>query len=224
MSSIRLPPVIPKPNQDCLDLHRSFKGFGYDADAVIRILAHRDASQRSQIKTVYKNMFEEDICKRLESELHHHFKKAMLMWMMDACERDAMILRRALKTSSGFRRNSILVEVLSTRSRDDINSLVKAYQYLYGRTLQSDIEATLSGSCQKLFVLYLNGIQDEAADHEPYFAFEDARNLHNALFTNIDEMTVIHILTSRNRRQLCKVFDAYRTLYELDVFEVMLVR
>ncbi|MCO5608786.1 hypothetical protein L7F22_063002 [Adiantum nelumboides] len=221
MSSICLPPVIPKPNQDCLDLHRAFKGLGYDADAVIRILAHRDASQRSQIRTVYKNMFEEDICKRLKRELHHHFEKAMLMWMRDACERDAMILRRALNTSSGLRRNRILVEVLSMRSRDDINSIVKAYQFLYGRPFQSDIEAALSGSCQKLFVLYLNGIQDGAADHDPYFAFEDARNFHNALFTNIDEMTVIHILTSRNRRQLLKVFDAYRTLYELDIFEAI---
>ncbi|KAI5084216.1 hypothetical protein GOP47_0000385 [Adiantum capillus-veneris] len=90
-ANICLPPMVPNPNLDCLDLHRAFKGLGCDAEEVIRILAHRNASERAQIRMVYKNMFEEDICKRLKRELHYHFEKAMLMWMREAPDRDVRI-------------------------------------------------------------------------------------------------------------------------------------
>lgn len=219
MSSIRLPPVVPKPNQDCLELHRAFEGLGCDGPAVIRVLAHRHPYQRSEIKTVYKNMFQEELCKRLKSELHRHFEKAMLMWMCDAAERDAVILNGALKCSAP-RRNEILIEILCTRSMVELDSIVNTYASLYGSSLQSDIESTLSDSCQKLFVLYLHGNRDDTTDLEPHHTLEEARKLHDAgegLSTHMDETTFIRILTTRNRRQLCSIFDAYRNIYGHDI-------
>lgn len=222
MSSICLPPAIPKPNRDCLDLHRALEGVGCDGQAVIRIVGHRDAYQRSQIKAVYRNMYQEDICRRLKSELHRHFEKAMLMWMRDAPERDAIILRGALKSKNALRRNRIVAETLSTKSMDELDSITKVYDRLYGRPLQNDIETTLTGPSQKLFVLYLHGNRDETNNLEPYIILEEATKLHSALSTNIiDETTFIRVLTTTNHRQLCSIFDAYRTTYGHHIYEAL---
>ena len=55
-----------------------FSGFGCDTGAVINILAHRDATQRSLIQQEYKAMYSEDILKRLESELSGKLEVAIL--------------------------------------------------------------------------------------------------------------------------------------------------
>ena len=44
-------------------------GFGCDTEAVINILAHRDATQRTLIQQEYRTMYSDDILKRLSSEL-----------------------------------------------------------------------------------------------------------------------------------------------------------
>ena len=46
-----------------------FPGFGCDTEAVVNILAHRDATQRALIQQEYRVMYSDDILKRLSSEL-----------------------------------------------------------------------------------------------------------------------------------------------------------
>jgi len=47
----------------------NFVGWGADGKAIISILGHRNATQRTQIREAYQNLFQEDLIKRLESEL-----------------------------------------------------------------------------------------------------------------------------------------------------------
>ena len=49
-------------------------GWGTDEKAVIEILGHRNASQRQQIRDAYQQLFQEDLIKRLESELSGDFE------------------------------------------------------------------------------------------------------------------------------------------------------
>lgn len=51
-----------------------YSGFGCDTSAIISILAHRDASQRSLIENEYKVMYSEDLNKRLTKELSGNLK------------------------------------------------------------------------------------------------------------------------------------------------------
>ena len=46
-----------------------FPGFGCDTEAVVNILAHRDATQRALIQKAYLEMYSEDILKRLSLKL-----------------------------------------------------------------------------------------------------------------------------------------------------------
>lgn len=51
-----------------------FIGWGTDESAIIAIMGHRNATQRQQIRQIYEDMYEEDLIKRLESELSGNFE------------------------------------------------------------------------------------------------------------------------------------------------------
>lgn len=54
--------------------YKNFVGWGADGKAIIAILGHRNATQRTQIREAYHNLFQEDLIKRLESELSGDFE------------------------------------------------------------------------------------------------------------------------------------------------------
>ena len=49
-------------------------GWGTNEKSIISILAHRDAAQRMQIRLAYEELYQQDLIKRLESELSDHFE------------------------------------------------------------------------------------------------------------------------------------------------------
>lgn len=51
-----------------------FAGWGADEKAIISILGHRNGTQRSQIRQAYYDLYQEDLIKRLESELSGDFE------------------------------------------------------------------------------------------------------------------------------------------------------
>ena len=52
----------------------NFVGWGTDEKTVIVILGHRTVYQRQQIRRVYEEIFQEDLVKRLESEIKGDFE------------------------------------------------------------------------------------------------------------------------------------------------------
>lgn len=57
-----------------------FIGWGSDEKAIIAILAHRNAIQRRHIRIAYEQLFQEDLIKRLESEISGHFEVLILIF------------------------------------------------------------------------------------------------------------------------------------------------
>ena len=49
-------------------------GWGADDKAIIAILGHRNVHQRQQIRKAYEELFQEDLIKRLESEISGDFE------------------------------------------------------------------------------------------------------------------------------------------------------
>lgn len=54
-------------------------GWGTDEKALILVLAHRDAAQRKHIQLAYEEMYNENLIKRLESELTGHFEVLIIV-------------------------------------------------------------------------------------------------------------------------------------------------
>lgn len=57
-------------------------GWGTNEKAIISILGHRNAAQRKQIRLAYSELFQEDLVKRLESELNGDFEVIVSIMVM----------------------------------------------------------------------------------------------------------------------------------------------
>lgn len=220
---------MPMPILDCVELRKAFHGLGCDGPAVISILAHRSAEQRSQIREMYCTMYQEDLLLRIKSELHFNFKKAMLLWVSDPPSRDAFILRDALSShifSSSSRRRRILIETLCLQSPEDLRCITEAYSSRFHRSLHDDIFTSTEGICRSLFARYLVSEHDAKCGAEMGIngASEEAKELSESLGSragNIDVTVFLRILTTRSRQQLLTIFDAYKHMYGKDVHKAL---
>lgn len=123
-------------------------GWGTDEKALISILGHRNASQRKIIRKTYEEMYNEDLMKRLESELSGHFEKAVYRWMLDPQERDAVILHVAIKEKPILDYTSI-IELSCIYSPHDFLSVKCTYQARYKRSLEEDLAQHCTGELRK---------------------------------------------------------------------------
>ncbi|XP_073286174.1 annexin D5-like isoform X2 [Primulina huaijiensis] len=96
MATLSVAPMLTSPRDDAMQLYRAFKGLGCDTTAVVKILAHRDATQRALIEQEYKAIYSEELNKRLASELSGDVKSALLLRIPDPAGRDAIIVRQSL--------------------------------------------------------------------------------------------------------------------------------
>ncbi|RZC03391.1 Annexin D5 [Glycine soja] len=161
MTTLSVPPVIPSPREDAIKLHKAFKGLGCDTSKVIKILAHRNAEQRSLIQQEFETNYSELLSKRLSKELRGHVKKAVLLWLHDPATRDAKVVRKALTISVVD--NQAITEIICSRTPSQLRRLKEVYLSTYHSYLEQDIESKTSGDHKKvldppLTPIFLQGI------------------------------------------------------------------
>ncbi|KAJ7970232.1 Annexin [Quillaja saponaria] len=213
MSSLVVPPVLPSPRDDAIQLYRAFKGFGCDTDAVIDIIAHRDATHRAYIQHEYKTMYSKDLLKRLVSELTGKLENAVLLWMNDPAGRDAIVIRQALHADT--RNLEAATEVICSRTPSQIQYLRQIYHSKFGIFLEHDIEAATSGDHKKLLLAYVSIQRFEGLEVNKEMAEKDAKDLYKAGEKKLgtDEKTFIRIFSERSRAHLAAVSSAYHGMY-----------
>ncbi|XP_073022504.1 annexin D5-like isoform X2 [Primulina eburnea] len=187
MATLSVAPMLTSPRDDAMQLYRAFKGFGCDTTAVVKILAHRDATQRALIEQEYKAIYSEELNKRLASELSGDVKSALLLWMPDPAGRDAIILQ----------------------------FLKQVYRARFHAYVEHDFECHASGDHKKLMLAYMNAIRYEGTEVDWAMAEQDAMSLYKAGEKRVgtDENTFIRIFCERSRAHLAAVSTAYNRLY-----------
>ncbi|EFJ27741.1 hypothetical protein SELMODRAFT_94768 [Selaginella moellendorffii] len=217
MSTITLPPMPPPVQQDCQALHHAFKGFGCDEKHVIQILAHRNYLQRRELVNAYRSMYGEDLLRRLEKELHGNLEQAVLLWMLEPAERDAVLIRDAMKGLGT--KDKTLIEIICSRTPSQLYYIRQAYQTKYHRSLDKDIQSDTSGDYRKLLLAFASGQRPEGPHVDMHLADADARELYRAGEGRLgtDESTFIRIFSTRSAAQLHAAFAAYKHLYKRDI-------
>lgn len=205
--------TVPSPRVDAEQLFKAFKGRGCDASVIINILAHRNAMQRALIEQEYETKFSDDLRKRLQSELHGHLKKALLLWMPEAVERDASILKQALR--GAVTDHKAVAEIICTRSGSQLRQIKQVYLNTFGVRVEQDVESEASGNHKRVLLAYLNTTRYEGPEIDDKIVENDARVLKKAVARKhkSDDQTLIQIFTDRSRTHLVALRSTYRSMF-----------
>ncbi|RRT48910.1 hypothetical protein B296_00052730 [Ensete ventricosum] len=173
-------------------------GWGTNEGLIISVLAHRPAAHRREIRRAYAEIYGEDLLKSLDKELTRDFEvattylsqRAVLLWVMDAAERDAVLANEVVrKWSPG---NRVLIEIAVARTADQLFAAKRAYQARFKRSLEEDVAAHTNGDFRK----------------------SEAKMLHEKIKgKDYSDEEVIRILTTRSKAQLLATFNDYKNQF-----------
>ncbi|CAI0461766.1 unnamed protein product, partial [Linum tenue] len=194
-------------------------GWGTDEKAIVSVLGHRTAAQRKQIKQAFWDRYQEDLIKRLESELTGDFEKAVYRWMLDADDRDAVLANVAMRKSLDYH---VIVEFSSVYSADELLNVRKAYHARYKKSLEEDLATNASGNARKLLVGLATAYRYEGTEINAALAKKEADILHDAVKDSESHgEEFIRIVTTRSKTQLLATFNAYRQLYGNSITKIL---
>lgn len=184
-------------------------GWGADGKAIIAILGHRNATQRTLIREAYQNLFQEDLIKRLESELSGDFERAMYRWILEPAEREALLANIAIKSAD--KNYQVIVEISCVLSPEELFAVRRAYHNKYKRCLEEDVAANTSGHLRQLLVGLVSSFRYGGSEINAKLAQSEADALHEAIKNkNKSNDEIIRILTTRSKTQLVATFNRYR--------------
>uniref|UniRef100_A0A0R3RKG0 Annexin n=1 Tax=Elaeophora elaphi TaxID=1147741 RepID=A0A0R3RKG0_9BILA len=107
-----------------------------------------------------------------------------------------------------------LIDILCSRSDDELNAIKNEYQDEYGRTLESDIIGDTSGDFKELLLALLNNRRDQSESVN----YSKARAVAKRMFGNKekkekpDKETFKTVLSQDNFRQIQKLFSEYQSM------------
>ncbi|KAL5549301.1 hypothetical protein UlMin_004532 [Ulmus minor] len=190
-------------------LQKACKGWGADEKAIIKILGHRNAAQKRQIRQAYEQLYQEDLVKRLESELSGDLERAMYRWILDPEDQDGVLANLALKKIK--KEYGVIIEIACVLSAEQLLGVRRAYQCRYKRSLEEDVAANTTANMRKLLVSLVSTYRYEGNEVNTTLAKMEADILYGALKANsINYEEIIRILTTRSKAQLMATFNRYR--------------
>ena len=201
---------------DASSLYHAMKGIGTDEGTLIEIIGTRPSFQLSQIKQSFRQMYNKDLVKWVESETSGGLRKLLVSLLLaqrsenqvpnqQQCMMDAQSLYQAGEARWGTD-EGIFNQIFSTRSRADIICINQCYQSLRGKTLERVIEKEFMGDTQKLFLTLLKVFVNPSA----YFA-ERIHESITGLGTN--DKKLIRNIVSRCEIDMPQIKDAYKRMY-----------
>lgn len=202
---------------DCEVLRKAMKGFGTDEAAIISVLSKRSQEQRQQIATTYKTQFGKDLGKELSSELSGNFKTLCVEMLLGPAEFDAKQLNKAIKGLGTD--EQVLVEIICSRTNDQLNKIKAAYKTAYNKELEEDVAGDTSGDFKRLLIGCLQANRPEGTEFDRNKAKQDAQELYNAgeKKWGTDESKFHTILVSRSYAQLRATFQEYAKIANKDI-------
>lgn len=205
---------------DTKALRKAMKGLGTDEETLINIIPYRSNAQRQQLRKQFKSQLGRDLMADLKSEVGGNLQRVLLGLMMTPAHYDAKQLQKAMKGAGTDER--VLIEILTTRTNQEIRDIKEAYQEVYHTSLEDDLGSDTSGHFKRLLICLVQGNREEQ-DADLARAMEDAKEL----CTSSDEESCsmeskfISILCTRSYPHLRRVFQDYIKLTNKDIEQVI---
>lgn len=211
--------VAPHPNfepgKDAFSLQRAIESKEVDEDMIVAILVKRSNEQRQKIKVVYEASTGQRLDEALKSVLRSDLEDISLALLMEPAHFDAFLLRKATK---GFGTDEeVLVEILATRSNQEIRDIKRVFKEEYQTELEDVIKDETSGDFTSALLAMLKANKDESMEVNQDLAQRDAEVLFEAgeNTKGINVSAFIDILTTRSGPQLSKTFQHYASVSDV---------
>lgn len=201
------------PDPDAETLYKAMKGIGTNEQAIIDVITKRSNAQRQQIAKSFKAQFGKDLIETLKSELSGKFERLIVALMYPPYRYEAKELHDAMKGLGT--KEGVIIEILASRTKNQLREIMKAYEEDYGSTLEEDIQGDTSGYLERILVCLLKGSRDDVSGYvDPGLVLQDAQDLHAAgeKILGTDEMKFITILCTRSATHLMRVFEEYEKI------------
>uniref|UniRef100_A0A3B3ZFE2 Annexin n=1 Tax=Periophthalmus magnuspinnatus TaxID=409849 RepID=A0A3B3ZFE2_9GOBI len=208
------------PAADAQALRKAMKGFGTDEDAIIDIVANRSNAQRQEIRQAFKSLLGRDLMKDLKSELSKNLERLIIGLMLTPAEFDAKMMRKAME-GAGTDEHA-LIEILVTRTNEQILAMNEAYLHGYKKSLEDAIQSDTSGHFCRILTSLVQGAREEGpADFDR--ADSDAQELAEACNAESDdmEMKFMSILCTRSFPHLRRVFQEFVRYTNKDIEQII---
>ncbi|XP_056645753.1 annexin B11-like [Diorhabda sublineata] len=215
------PTVVPvqlfNATEDAQVLRKAIKGFGTDDKTIIKILARRNNRQRLQIANAYKTLFGKDLLKDFKGKLSADFANLVIAMMTPTNDYYVKQLEEAMEGTEID--EDALIEILCTKSNEEIRFIKQNYEKLCDKSLQSDLKRATFGTFKRILVSQCNACRDNSTIINPKEAFDDVQALLKAgeHLLGTDESIFITIMCQRNYLQLKLVFEEYHRITSSDI-------
>ncbi|XP_027710449.1 annexin A3 [Vombatus ursinus] len=205
------------PSADADAIRKAIRGIGTDEKTLIHILTARSHAQRQLIAKEYRVASGKDLKDDLKSDLSGNFERLMVALVTPPAVFDAKQLKKAMK-GSGTNESS-LIEILTTRSSQQLKEISQAYYTVYKKSLGDDISSETSGDFRKALLTLKDGRRDESQKVDENLAKKDAQILYEAgeKRWGTDEDKFTEILCLRSFPQLRLTFEEYRNISQKDI-------
>uniref|UniRef100_A0A8C2J4X9 Annexin n=1 Tax=Cyprinus carpio TaxID=7962 RepID=A0A8C2J4X9_CYPCA len=199
---------------DAEALYNAMKGFGSDKEAILDLITSRSNAQRQKIRAAYKSQYGKDLIDDLKYELTGKFERLIVGLMRTPAYHDAKEIKDGAGTDE-----KCLIEILASRTNEQIHNLVAAYKDAYDRDLEEDVIGDTSGHFKKMLVVLLQGTREEDDVVSEDLVEQDAQDLYDAgeAQWGTDEAKFIMLLGNRSVTHLQLVFDEYEKIAEKSI-------
>ncbi|WOK95528.1 annexin-like protein RJ4 [Canna indica] len=219
MATITVPEPVPSAAEDAERLFKACQGWGTDEKEIIAVLAHRDATQRKQIRLAYEEHHHENLIKRLEKELSGDFERAVYRWIFDPIEREAILANIAVSKKFDYQ---VIIEIACVNSPKELLAVKEAYHARYKHSLEEDVALHTVGELRQLLISLVSTYRYGGDEIDVNVAKLEAKTLQDAI--NLQEFNhgeVIRILSTRSKAQLCATFTCYKDEYGISITKAL---
>ncbi|KAG8056957.1 hypothetical protein GUJ93_ZPchr0002g24005 [Zizania palustris] len=185
------------------------------------LLAHRNTSERQQIKATYHAMFGQDLAGELHKILmgnqEDELCKLLYLWVLNPAERDAIMARDAIEGRATD--YQVLVEIFTRRKQNQLFFTKQAYLGRFKKNLEQDMVTEPTHPYQRLLVALATSHKSHHDELSQHIAKCDARRLYdakNSAMGSVDEAVILEMFSKRSIPQIRLAFCSYKHIYGHD--------
>jgi len=201
------------PIADAKFIRNALKGAHTDEKAIIKVFTTRSNRQLQVIRKSYAVLYEDkDLIQNIKDETSGNFEKIAVILLLPRPDYDAKCLHDAM---SGMGTNEdILIEILCTRTAEEIGEIIKSYDRMYDKALDKIVKDECTGNLNKLFQAILKCQRPPDGPVDEQKAKKDAEILYNAgeKKWGTDDDKFIDVLSTRSYTQIATISHEYEKI------------